>query len=105
MPTYPLQSNISQMGGLEMGWKRAPILYSWGGGFGLGLLLLHLFSAGQAQACAGRLECSRLELPAHDQPSQPPPLLLSLSGFTDNGRKSLCVAKDDPSFLTATAPP
>ena len=90
---------------LEMGWKKALSFHSGGrGGSGLGLLL-HLFSAGQAQARAGRLECSRLELPPHDQPSQPPPLLFSRSGFTDNERKSLCVAKDDPSFLTATAPP
>ena len=37
--------------------------------------------------------------------TSPPPLLFSLSAFTDNGRTSLCVAKDDPSFLTATAPP
>ena len=48
---------------------------------------------------------------AHDQPSlapaQPccPPTLLSLSGFTDNARESLGVAKDNQSFLTATAPP
>ena len=48
---------------------------------------------------------------AHDQPSlapaQPccPPTLLSLSGFTDNARESLGVAKDKQSFLTATAPP
>ena len=79
------------------------------GGKGRGDLALGccciFFSAGQAQAGAGRLECSRLELPPHDQPSKPPPLLFSFSGFTDNGRKSLCVAKDDPSFLTATAPP